>query len=533
MQLRQQIVEKTMTEGVSVIRSAVMKNEFTFQNKRSLRVAAYCRVSKDIEEQESSMATQMSAYERLITQHPEWTLVGIYADKGKTGTNTKKRTEYMRMIEDAMAGQIDLILVKSVSRFSRNTVDLLKTIRDLRQHGVGVYFEKENIDTSSLSSELLLTVFAAFAQEESFSISENMRRGMRQRFKLGIPKVSQVYGYDNLERGVLTVNDEKGEVVRRIFSMYINGASTIEIADTLNREGIKPPIESGDGWYHNSVKCILKNEKYVGDSLMQKYYTSNHLEHDSTPNKDLVVEQYYKEGTHDALVDRDVYEDANRVMMMRDNKRGACQYPYYGKLICPHCGKPMVKVNIKHGKIPSCWICGGEDKGELYHERTDCPIYWVKEPYLSEAVLKAIEGLDDTRYDVRWVKKQIEKKPTVEFGYLRRLVEYITFDGWDTLKVKWLWGEETRIPYVVKRATDYPDPTYEGGRIGPFALGQKSMARVMQSNEEVKRIIGDTRIIADTTHRFSCPPFVVSATKKQAKVKEDEKTEVNVVETAE
>ena len=515
MRQRQQVVESTMTAGVSVIRSAKSRKEFSFtMEKTELKVAAYCRVSKDIEEQESSMATQMSAYERLISQHPEWTLVGIYADKGKTGTNTKKRTEYMRMVDDAKAGKIDLILVKSVSRFSRNTVDLLETIRDLRQHGVGVYFEKENIDTSSLSSELLLTVFAAFAQEESFSISENMRRGMRQRFKLGIPKVSQVYGYDNLQRGVLSVNDDKADVVKRIFDMYINGASTIEIADTLNRERVKPPIESSEMWYPTSVKCILQNEKYAGDSLMQKYYTSNHLEHDSTPNKELMVEQYYKEGTHEALVDRDVYEDANRIIMMRDCKRGSCQYPYYGKLICPHCGKPMVKVNIKHGKTPSCWVCGGEDNGELYHERTDCPVYWVKEPYLSEAIIKAIEGLDDERDEVRWVKKQIEKKPTVEFGYLRRLVEYITFNGWDTLKVKWLWGEESLVPYVVKRATDYPDPTIEGGRIGPFILGQRGMEQVLESNDTVKQIIRETRIIADTTHRFSCPPFVVSGNQK-------------------
>ena len=511
MRQREQVVESTMTAGVSVIRSAKQRKEFTFTpEKTELKVAAYCRVSKDIEEQESSMATQMSAYERLISQHPEWTLVGIYADKGKSGTNTKKRTEYMRMVDDAKAGKIDLILVKSVSRFSRNTVDLLEAIRDLRQHGVGVYFEKENIDTSTLSSELLLTVFAAFAQEESFSISENMRRGMRQRFKLGIPKVSQVYGYDNLERGVLSVNEENGNVVKRIFKMYINGTSTKEIAEILNREGVKPPIKSSEMWYPTSVKCILQNEKYAGDSLMQKYYTSNHLEHDSTPNKELMVEQYYKEGTHEALVDRDVYEDANRIIMMRDCKRGACQYPYYGKLICPHCGKPMVKVNTGRGKVPGCWICGGEDKGELYEERTDCPIYWVKEPYLSEAVIKAIKALDDERDDVRWVKEQLEKKQTVEFGYLKKLVEYITFEGWRTLKIKWLWGEESRVPFVVKRATDYPDPSVIEG-----ANGRRGMAQVMESNETVKQIIRETRIIQDTNHRFSCPPFVVSGNQKE------------------
>ena len=189
---RQQIVEDTMTEGVSVIRSKTRIIEVNFNiGMKQLRVAAYCRVSKDIEEQESSMATQMMAYERIISLHSEWTLVGIYADKGKTGTNTGKRTEFNRMTDDAKEGKIDLILVKSVSRFSRNPVDLLKTIRELKDHGVGVYFEKENIDTSTLNSELLLTVFAAFAQEESFSISENMRRGMRQRFKLGIPNYEE------------------------------------------------------------------------------------------------------------------------------------------------------------------------------------------------------------------------------------------------------------------------------------------------------------------------------------------------------
>ena len=160
-----------------------------------LRVAAYCRVSKDIKEQETSFITQTTTYDRIISMHPEWELIKIYADKGKTGTSTKKRFEFNQMIEDAKSGKIDLILVKSVSRFFRNTVDLLETIRALRQNNVGVYFEKESINTLNLNSELLITVFAAFAQEESFSISENMQRDIIQRFKLGIPKVSQLYGY--------------------------------------------------------------------------------------------------------------------------------------------------------------------------------------------------------------------------------------------------------------------------------------------------------------------------------------------------
>lgn len=214
-----------------------VKNRQTKEKSlKKLKVAAYCRVSKDIKEQETSFITQTTTYDRIISMHPEWELIKIYADKGKTGTSTKKHFEFNQMIEDAKNGKIDLILVKSVSRFSRNTVDLLETIRTLRQNNVGVYFEKENINTLNLNSELLITVFATFAQEESFSISENMRRCIRQRFNLGIPKVSQLYGYDKLSRNKLTVNKEKALIVKRIFNMYIDGCSTIDIANILNKE---------------------------------------------------------------------------------------------------------------------------------------------------------------------------------------------------------------------------------------------------------------------------------------------------------
>ena len=289
---RQQVVEATMTEGVSVIRSAAPEERTANAPGKTLRVAAYCRVSKDTVRQQNSLETQRDTYDRLISRHPDWELVEIYADHGKTGTSTARRAAFNRMLRDAAKGKIDLILVKSISRFSRNTVDMLETVRSLRELGVGVFFEKENINTLSFTSELLLTVFAAFAQEESFSISENMRRSIRQRFRLGIPKVSQVYGYDNLERGVLSINGEKAAVVRRIYDLYLSGCSTTEIAATLNQEGVRPPIVTGKEWYPASVKCILRNEKYVGDSLMQKYYTADHLRHDSTPNRELVVEQY-------------------------------------------------------------------------------------------------------------------------------------------------------------------------------------------------------------------------------------------------
>ena len=287
----------------------------------------------------------------------------------------------------------------------------------------------------------------------------------------------------------------------------------------MNELNVAPPIESSEQWYPASVKCIIRNEKYVGDSLMQKYYTANYLEHDSTPNKDLVVDQYYKEDTHPAIVSREVYEDANRVLMMRDMKRGANQYPYYGRLLCPHCGKPMVKVKIGRGKNPSCWICGGDDRGELYHERTDCPVYWVKEPYLSNAVVDAIMSLDTQDLDegdsesVTWVQEQLGKKPSVEFSYLKRLVDHITFDGWGTLKVVWIWGSESRVPYSVDRVSDYPDQTItkvDGEqRIGPFRVFGHRLDNVIKAGEVFRKVILNARIIPDNSQRFSCPPMVM------------------------
>lgn len=514
----QQIVESTMTEGVSVIRSIEPKKKEETNTKKKLRVAAYCRVSKDIEEQESSLATQMSTYNRIISQHPDWELVEIYKDKGKTGTNTKKRLDFNRMLDDAKEGKIDLILVKSVSRFSRNTVDLLESIRSLKEMGVGVFFEKEKINTSALNSELLITVFVAFAQEESFSISENMRRGMRQRFKLGIPKVSKVYGYDNLERGVLSINKKNALVVKRIFNMYLKGLSTLEIAETLNRESILPPIETGKKWYPTSVKCILQNEKYIGDSLMQKYYTSNHLEHDSTPNKDLVVEQYYKENTHPAIIERELYIDVNRIIMMRDLKRGANQYPYYGYLLCPYCGSPMVRVNTGRGKIPSSWICGGKNKGEYYAERTKCPLYFIKEPYLSNSVLTAILNLDDKTVAIP-IQNELKKKHTIQYIHLKKLIASITFKDWNTLKVIWNWGEETTVPYIVHRLSDYPVQTIETindkDYIGPFPISPRLRNQLDKTNKLIKEKIMNLRIIDDNTHRFPCPPLIEKGEKQR------------------
>ena len=509
------VIEQNAETGnnLKVIRRA----QIPVEQMQKKRVAAYCRVSKDIEEQETSIRIQMESYNQIIREHPDWELAGIYADKGKTGTNMKKRVEFRQMIQDAKDGKIDMILAKSTSRFARNTVDLLTVTRELREIGVGVYFEKEKINTLSLQSEMLLTVYAAFAQEESHSISENMKRGMRQRFEIGTPKWSDIYGFRRNGKDEWIPVPEEAEIVVEIFELYLSGMGASKIADLLERRGVQAP-SGGKKWPKSSVLDIVTNEKYAGDCLMQKYYSIDHLSHKSVKNKNMVVDQYYKENHHEALVPRDYYEDATRIQLMKDSHRGAIQYPYYGRLVCPFCGQPMVKVRVPSGKNTNAWVCGGEDKGTLYTDRTDCEPYWVKEPYLSDAVKKAILNLDtfDAPEDVIeyliQAKKEIRDGRNIEFMDLKKLVKSMTFPDWDTLEVTWNWGEKSETGYNVSGYVEYPDPTIreEYGQlwVGNRRVSENVADTIESSVPRIRDAILDSHIFTDHSKRFSLPPLV-------------------------
>ena len=211
--------ESEMTPGLQVFRKHVEQTG----KAPKVRVAAYCRVSTNLEIQQSSLEVQISSYRRIIREHPGWKLAGIYTDKGLSGTGASKRVQFQRMIEDAKAGKIDYIIAKSTSRFARNTVDTLSYTRMLKEMGVGVYFEEQKIDTANIASEMLLTIHAAFAQEESHSISENLKKGVRSRFAMGIPKWSETYGLRRTGPDVWEPYEPEAAVVRRIFSMYLDG----------------------------------------------------------------------------------------------------------------------------------------------------------------------------------------------------------------------------------------------------------------------------------------------------------------------
>ena len=270
------------------------------ENKKR-RVAAYARVSTDHDEQFTSYEAQIDYYTKYIKSRSDWEFVNVYTDEGISGTGTKKRIGFRTMIDDALAGKIDLIVTKSVSRFARNTVDSLTTIRELKEHSVECYFEKENIWTFDGKGELLITIMSSLAQEESRSISENCTWGQRKRFadgKVTVP-FKRFLGYDRGPNGELVVNEEQAKLVKRIYRMFMEGTTPYGIATKLTEENIPSP-SGKQKWHAGTVKAILSNEKYKGDALLQKSFTVDFLTKKTKINEG-EVPQYYVEKDHEAI----------------------------------------------------------------------------------------------------------------------------------------------------------------------------------------------------------------------------------------
>ena len=293
----------TMAKAVTIIPAT--KNIFTalptvLLSKR--RVGAYARVSTDSDEQFTSYEAQVDYYTRYIQSREDWEFVKVYTDEGITGTNTKRRDGFNQMVQDALDGKIDLIVTKSVSRFARNTVDSLVTVRKLKEHGVEVYFEKENIFTFDGKGELLITIMSSLAQEESRSISENVTWGHRKRFADG--KVTIAYkhflGYEKGEDGKPKVNEEEAKVVRLIYKLFLEGKTSTGICRYLEHLGIRSP-GGRSKWSESTVTSILQNEKYKGDALLQKTFTVDFLTKKTKVNEG-EVPQYYVENNHEAII---------------------------------------------------------------------------------------------------------------------------------------------------------------------------------------------------------------------------------------
>ena len=379
-----------------------------------LRIAAYCRVSTEREEQRTSIQAQQDGLVRRIREHPGWKSAGVYVDEGLSGTNATNRPGFQRMIQDAKAGKIDRIITKSLSRFARNTLECIKYTRQLKKWGVSVLFEKENIDTGSVVSEMILTVMAAFAQEESRSNSENLKWGLRKGFENGQVRWMNIYGYrkeKNSNKGDAewVIEPNEAMVVQRIFDMYDKGKNTVEITNTLNMDGIPSP--KGKQWLQTVVADILDNEKYVGDYRAQKYISIDHLSHKSVLNRMEQVPSFYIENHHIPMIDREMWDRVVRIRQMRKKRHQSSQYPYGEvNLLCPCCGEKLVQRRTRHSRDAMLWCCFGEN---------GCQGYALKTWQLNEAMLAAwrntIPRVAPESVDYWWLDKYVDSiVPTID-----------------------------------------------------------------------------------------------------------------------
>lgn len=322
-----------------------------------LRVAAYCRVSTGDESQQTSYVKQKIYYTELIRKKAEWEMAGIYADEAITGTSRARRQQFNQMMEDAANGRMDYIVTKSISRFARNTLDTLECVRKLRSQDppVGIYFEKENIDTLDAKGELVLTILSALAQEESRSISDNIRWAFQKNFRAGRPVINlnRMIGYDPGPDGEWVINEEQARVVRMIFSEYLCGCTANGIAGMLNEKGITTVC--GKKWRADSVLDVLRNEKYVGDCEMQKTVTTDFLTHHSQPNRG-EAPRYYVRDHHAAIIDRMTWEKTKAMLKARERhakgnrkmekKKPATRLSHFRNLVCGECGAPLVRKSV-------------------------------------------------------------------------------------------------------------------------------------------------------------------------------------------
>ncbi len=310
-------------------------------SKEKVKVAAYARVSTNTEEQYTSYEAQVNYYKDYIQRKSDWIYVDVYADEGLSGTNTRNRPSFNKMINDALNGEINLIITKSISRFARNTLDTIKYVRKLKNKGVEVYFEKENLWTLDSKSELILTIMASIAQEESRSLSQNITWGKRASFQAG--KVSFAYswflGYEK-KGDKLVIVEEEAKLVRRIYRMFlVEGLSPTAIAKTLKEEGVKTASGTSTNWQTNNVTSILRNEKYKGDALLQKTFVENYLEQKIVKNTGQIP-QYYVSNNHPPIIDEDMWELAQAEFERRKGMKTSFSSVdiFSSKLICADCG---------------------------------------------------------------------------------------------------------------------------------------------------------------------------------------------------
>ena len=380
------------------------KPEVVRASKRQLRVAAYCRVSTDDEEQLTSYEAQKNYYTDKIMTNKEWTMAGIFADEGITGTSARKRPEFLRMIRQCKQGKIDIVLTKSISRFARNTVDCLNYVRALKELGIAVIFEKENMNTLKIDSEILITMLGAFAQSESESISANVRWGIRQAMKEGKATIQYkyLYGYRKGDDSKPEIIPDQAEVVRKIYDMFLSGTPVRGIQEYLNTSAV-PNINGEPKWARSAIDSILTNEKYCGDVLLQKTYIDDCINKKVKKNTGQLP-MYLVQNHHEGIISRETFEAAQAELARRSagkspskknaptgRSRYSSKYALSDRLYCGECGTRYQRCTWRNrdGSKRIVWRCVSRvDYGSKYCH--DSPT--LDEEPLHRAILAAINS---------------------------------------------------------------------------------------------------------------------------------------------
>ena len=353
----------------------------------TLRVAAYCRVSSDSSDQLHSYAAQIHYYTDMIQNHDGWELVDVYADEGITGTRMDKREDLNRLLTDCRKGKIDKVLVKSISRFARNTRDCLASLRELSRLGVSVQFEKENIDTGTLTTELMVSVSGSLAQQESISISQNQRMSYQRRMEKGeFITCTAPFGYEMPDGKNLVIKECEAEVVRWMFRAYLDGHSTAWIANEMNQRGIPTTWKRGI-WHEQVIRKILSNEKYIGDSRCQKTFTANTFPFVRKLNRG-EADQYYTENTHPAIITKETFDKAQSLLKRRAARRSVPQResPLSPRITCGVCGTVYMRRVSKKGLVT--WVCRKHDR-----KASNCPNGRIPETELYAAFVRVYNKL--------------------------------------------------------------------------------------------------------------------------------------------
>nr|DAN60179.1 MAG TPA: integrase [Caudoviricetes sp.] len=375
--------------------------------KQLKKVAAYARVSMQSERMMHSLSAQVSYYSKLIQKNPDWEYAGVYADDFISGTNTVKRDEFKRMLADCEEGKIDIILTKSISRFARNTVDLLETVRHLKAKGIEVRFEKENINSMSGDGELMLSILASFAQEESRSISENIRWATKKRFEKGIPNGKfKIFGY-RWEDDKLVPVPEEAEIVKRIYQNFLDGKSRLETEKEFAAEGIT--TANGCRWVDSNIKVVLTNITYTGNLLLQKEFIEDPITKRRKKNRG-EMPQYFVENTHEPIIDMETFqyvqdEIARRKELGALANKSLNTTCFTGKIKCPHCGVSyMHNKRTDRGNFLEFWCCGSRKKkggrcevgGSINHKNMvkACTEVLGLEEFDEEIFLREIDHID-------------------------------------------------------------------------------------------------------------------------------------------